>query len=82
MGSIYPGQTLSFHLVYTAIFERAVFIKILDDLEITYKSNKSSSIIQLNQRSCTKVEYLLKHTNGRWCELSFSVEAVGMKYVA
>ena len=77
MGPIYPGQTLSFNLISTVFITNAVFIKILNDPYITCKSNKSS-IIQLDSRNCTKIDYLIKHPNGRWCELSLQAESVDL----
>ena len=78
MGPIYPGQTLSFYLISTVLFTKAVFIEIFSDPYIACKSNKSSGIIQLDSRNCTKIDYLIKHPNGRWCELSLQAEAADL----
>ena len=78
MGPIYPGETLSFHLIYsTVLFIKALFIEALSYPYITCKSNESS-LIQLDSKRCTKVEYIIRHPSGRWCELSLQTEAVDM----
>ena len=77
MGPIYPGQTLSFHLASTVLFTKAVFIEALSYPYITCKSN-GSSLIQLDSNSCTKVEYIIKHPSGRWCELGLQTTAVDL----
>ena len=75
MGPIYPGQTLSFQIISTAFLTSTVFLKISSDPYIACKSTKSSAIIQLDSSNCTKIDYLIKHPNGRWCELSLQAEA-------
>ena len=77
MGPIYPGQTLSFHLIPTILITKAVLIEILSDPYIACKSNKASTI-QLDSRNCTKLDYLIKHPNGRWCELSLQAESADL----
>ena len=80
MGPIYPGQTISFHLMYSTILlllTKAVFIKVSSDPYITCKSNGSSDI-QLDSKSCKKVNFIIKHPNGRWCELSIQAEAADL----
>ena len=78
MGPIYPGQILSFQIISTAFLTRAVFIEISSDPYIACKSTKSSGIIQLDSKNCTNINYLIKHPNGRWCELSLQVEVADL----